>query len=143
MKRIISFHTVFFAMSLFLTVAQADTGPTTLNLGSSMKQIGILVKSISTSINDSSKNSDSASSAEQLVTLFASVQTQVPDFITSLPADQQEAAIADFKSMIQQEIDLSQALDKAFQTNDNAGAALILNKMQELKHQGHSKYNPD
>ena len=139
----------FIGASLILALSSAivfadDPAPPT-PLQADMKQIGAIFKDMSTNVADTSRNQAFAASAEQLVTLFTDVQNMVPskiipDDIAKLPADQQPAALADFKRLIQLEIDNAKALQNAFQSNDNAAATGILQKMGATKKEGHGKY---
>lgn len=112
------------------------------SLKANMKQLGTLSKQITATINDSGKNQDNANRAAQMVELFKLVYNQAADGVADIPADQQQAAIADFQNLIQQEIDLTTQVEQAFAANDNASAATLWQKIGEIKHEGHDKYNP-
>ena len=112
------------------------------SLKNNMKQLGALSKQITASLNDSTKNQDNANRAGQMVELFKLVYNQAADGVADLPADQQQAAIADFQGLIQQEIDLTTQVEQAFANNDNASAATLWQKINDIKHEGHDKYNP-
>lgn len=145
---------VLFVSSLFepiLNKGLADTPPSpspspsvspAASIKVGMKQIGALFKAISKVAKDSSQNAASAENARQLAINFQSVMNLIPDEIKKLPEPQQAAAIIDYQKMIQQEIDASIALEKAFLANDNNSALTILDQMTVTKKEGHSKYNP-
>jgi hypothetical protein len=137
----------FFAVAT-LEIAYAEDGgaeggstTSTASLKNNMKQIGTIYKALAVSVKDLSQNAQSAAKAGNLVQLFGLVMQQVPDTISSLAPDQQAAALADFKRMIQIEIDHAMALEKAFESNDNAAALSIITEMGATKKEGHSKYN--
>jgi len=132
---------VLMTLSLTATSAFAQDA-SAASLKQNMKQIGTLFKAMSTTINDSSKNQDNAKAADQILGLFKLVINQVPDAIEQMPSDQQAAAITDFKSLIQKEIDYTTQLENAFLSNDNAAAAKIYQEMKDTKADGHQKYNP-
>jgi hypothetical protein len=112
-----------------------------LSLKGNMKQIKHLFKRVVAAVNDPSKNTQSAADAASLVALFSTVEDQVPDTISSLPAAEQPAALADYKSLIQKEVEAATALEHAFESGDNAAAALILKEMDDVRRDGHEKYS--
>jgi hypothetical protein len=128
---------LFLALALSISAAHADAP----SLKDNMKQIRTHVKALGANVGDASKNVQSAADAKALIELFAAAESQIPDSITALPAAEQAAAVADYKSLIQHEIDLATALEKAFEANDNASAAKILGQMDDTKKEGHQKYN--
>lgn len=129
------FVTFLIPLSVF---AQDATG----SLKQNMKQLGALSKTIGATVKDPSKNQDNAVNAEKMANLFKVVFTQAEDGVQNLPADQQQAAIADFQGLIQQEFDLATQLQAAFAANDNATATAIFQKMSDIKHQGHDRFDP-
>lgn len=135
MKR--SLSVIFVSMAFTLAAAQVHAA----SIKSNMKQIKALYKEISASVNDPSKNAKSAVNAAEIAKHFADAQTQVPETIEDLPAAEQADAIADYKSMIQQEIDYATALQKAFDSGDNPLAAKLLQQMDGVKKEGHMKYS--
>jgi L-lactate utilization protein LutB len=128
---------LFLSMAITFAAVQAHA----VSIKDNMKQIKNLYKEIAASVNDPSKNAKSAADAAEIAKHFADVQTQVPDTISDLPVEEQADAIADFKSMIQQEIDFATALEKAFDAGDNKLAADLLQKMDAVKKEGHKKYS--
>jgi hypothetical protein len=133
---------IFALAALFVSaLAFADPAPAP-TIASEMKQISALVKQISAAISDSTKDAQTAALAAELPALFATCQGLVPDAIASLPADQQAAAIADYKSLLQNEIDDANKLTQDLQAGDNADAATVLADMNSTKKEGHGKYNP-
>ena len=110
------------------------------SLADNMDSISTLVKTITKNMNDATQNTASAAQAGQLVALFTKTLSQVPTMVSTLPANQQASAISGYQALIQKEIADAQALQKAFSSNNNAGAASILQDMNTLKSQGHSTY---
>lgn len=136
MSRFLSVLLISF--SLISSVGSAQEA----SLKQNMKAIDKLVKAIKLTVADPSQNANNASLASQIVPLFQATQRQVPEAIGELPADHQARAVEGYHQMIQQEIDLAQALQAAFQANDNAQAAAILKKMLDLKSDGHDQFDP-
>jgi len=131
----IAFLTVL-SLSLFVgnTFAQAAT------IQDDMKQIGALFGQISKAVNDPSQNQASAVAAGQLVALFQDTLAQVPDAIAQMQPADQTAAVTDYQSLINQEVQEAAALQSAFLNNDNATAASVLQQMNAAKQDGHGKY---
>ena len=123
--------------SLLSFHAFATTVP---SLQDNMKAIGKLVKSITLAVNDKTQNATSAAQSKLLEQLFTAVLAQEPDSIAQLPANQQATALAQYKTLIQQELTDSQRLESAFTTNDNAAAASTLQDMQKDKTTGHNAF---
>jgi hypothetical protein len=107
-----------------------------------MKQISDIFKTIAGQFNDASLNTESADLAGQLVTLFTAALNEVPPSIANLSGPDRDTAIMQFKDLIQQEIDLSTELQKAFLAGDNAGALVILKKINTIRGEGHNAFNP-
>jgi hypothetical protein len=105
-----------------------------------MKHIKQLFKGISATVSDPAKNAQNAADAASIANIFATVEDQVPDSISSLPAGEQAAALADYKDMIRREVDFATSLEKAFETNNNSLASSILQQMDDLRKDGHEKY---
>ncbi|MFL5813473.1 MAG: cytochrome b562 [Bdellovibrionia bacterium] len=127
---------LFLSMAITFAAAQAHA----VSIKDNMKQIKTLFKGISTAVADSTKNAKSAADAAEIAKLFSAVQGEVPESISDLPADEQPAAIEDYKAMIQQEIDFATALQKAFDSGNNQLAAKLLQQMDGVKKDGHKKY---
>ena len=134
------FTSVLFLNFLLSWSAMADAPPA---LKDNMNAIGKLVKSITLAVNDKTKNAASAAQAKQLEQLFTAVLAQEPDTIPQMPPEQQAPALAQYKTLIQQEITDCQRLETAFTTNDNASATTILQDMQNDKSTGHDKFKKD
>jgi hypothetical protein len=138
MKRTLSFFmSLALAPAFMIAAVQAHAA----SIKDDMKQIKNLYKEISAAVSDPSKNAKSAANAADIAKLFADAQTGVPEAISDLPAEEQADANADFKSMIQQEIDYANALQKAFDSGNNSLAAEILQQMDGVKKEGHKKYS--
>jgi hypothetical protein len=112
------------------------------NLESDMKQIGNYFIQIKKTVTIAGNNSINADAASKMSTLFSLTKNFIPDAIQNLPADQRAAAITDYQSMIQQEIDLCNQLATALNQNNNAIAVKIVQQMNSLKMDGHDRYNP-
>lgn len=114
--------------------------PANSSLKQNMKKISNLFKALGSAVSDPSLNGESAQNADQLTALFIEAQNMIPDSIASLSGAEQNAALSDYKSMLQSEADLSKRLSAAFKKNDNNGASALLNQINSLKKDGHNKY---
>jgi len=112
------------------------------SLKQNMKQLGSLNKQITASSKDPSKNPQNITNAGQMVAIFKLVYDQAEDAMHGVPPDQKEAAIALFHKLTQEEIDLATQLQASFRANDNRTAVLILQKMNDIKHEGHDRFDP-
>lgn len=129
-------------LSLVASSAFAQTAPAP-TIKDQMQDIKSLFKAITASVNDKSKDETNAGNATQIAALFTAAQSLVPAAINKMPADQQAAAVADYKRLIQEEIDQANALAKAFVNDDTTSANNIINQMNVVKKEGHGKYNPN
>ncbi len=134
----LGYAAMFLGVALLAGAARADGTPP--SLGDNMKSIAIIFKALQQAT--PAQYAQSVPQAKQMATLFTAVQAQVPAVIASMPAAQQPAALADFKSLIQQEIDLSNQLATALQGGNSADVAKALTDMANIKTEGHGKYNP-
>lgn len=112
------------------------------SLKQNMKQLGVLNKQITASSTDTNKNQQNAANAGQMVMIFKLVYDQAEDAVHGVPPDKKNAAIELFHKLTQEEIDLSTQLQASFQANDNYTAVRILQKMNEIKHEGHDRFDP-
>lgn len=120
-------------IALSLSLASFAQDATALSLKGNMKQAGTYLKQISASVNDASQNATNADLAAKMITLFEAAKNQKPDTITA-------GSLADYQSLIEQEIQNFKDLQAAFQKNDNAGALAIIQKINTTKKEGHDKY---
>lgn len=103
------------------------------NLKTEMKQSGNILKQISGSINDASKNNDNAALTAKIIAYFESSRTQSPGSVTN-------GSFADYQALMDQSIQLLKELQNAFLKNDNVAALAIVQKINTLKKEGHDKY---
>lgn len=118
-------------LSLSTMVAAQDAAA--LSLKNNMKQSGILLKQISATINDASKNQDNADLVIKMIGFFQTAKTQSPDSVTN-------GSLADYQALIEQEIQNLKDLQAAFLKNDNVAALSIVQKLNTVKKEGHDKY---
>lgn len=143
---VLIFSTGGFSQKVFAYANENDLSiestqdPTNSSLKQNMKKIGNLFKTLGSAVSDPTLNAESAQNADQLTALFIEAQSMIPDSIASLSGVEQNAAISDYKSMLQSEADLSKRLSAAFKKNDNNGASALLNQINNLKKDGHNKY---
>ncbi|MGZ3789659.1 MAG: cytochrome b562 [Bacteriovorax sp.] len=125
--------TLALTLSLSLVSGLSAQDVATLNLKDNMKQSGIALKQISVSINDASKNQENAALAAKIIGLFQVARTQSPDSVTN-------GSFADYQALIDQEIQNLKDLQAAFLKNDNVTALSIVQKINNVKKEGHDKY---
>ena len=109
-------------------------------LKQNMKALNGFFKQISADVNDPSKNAKSAEAADQMIKFYSPILDQVPDAVAQMPAPEREAALAEYKRIIQQQSKDATALKEAFLANDNAGAATLIQRMNADKKDGHAKF---
>jgi ribosomal protein S8 len=131
MKNISKFLTLAFALVFTAQVFAQDIAP--LDLKNNMKQAGILFKQISTTINDASKNKDNVAAVAKMIGYFETAKIQSPDSTTA-------GSLADYQNLIDQEITNLKDLQVALLANDNAAALSVLQKINNVKKEGHDKY---
>jgi hypothetical protein len=134
-------HITFSAVlaSIVLAPAALATGSPP-SLADNMKAINLIFKAVQKATPDQLPGL--APQATQMAADFTAVLAQVPTAISNLPAAQQPAALVDFKSLIQKEIDLSKQLATDLKAANAADVAKELTDMGTIKTEGHSKYNP-
>lgn len=128
-----------FARTLALTLSLSMTSfvfaqeVNTLNLKNNMKQSGVALKQISASINDAAKNQENAALVAKIIGFFETARTQSPDSVTN-------GSFADYQALMDQEIQNLKDLQAAFLKNDNVAALSIVQKLNNVKKEGHDKY---
>ena len=68
-----------------------------------------------------------------MVGYFQTAKTQTPDSVTN-------GSLADYQALIEQEIQNLKDLQAAFLKNDNVSALSIVQKLNNIKKEGHDKY---
>jgi soluble cytochrome b562 len=119
------------SLSLVSELSAQDVSP--LSLKNNKKQSGIILKQISATINDASKNQENAASITKMIGFFQAARSQSPDSVTN-------GSFADYQALIDQEIQNFKDLQDAFQKNDNVAALSIVQKLNNVKKEGHDKY---
>lgn len=133
----------FVENSVFAQAAPQDPSSPQIDaktLQQNMKDIGSTFKALATVANDPSQNATSAAQADKILASLQATLNQIPDSISTFPANEQDAALADYKRLIQNEIDLTTKLSASFKANDNATAVSLMTQMNDLKKEGHNKY---
>jgi hypothetical protein len=102
-----------------------------LTLKANMKQTGLLLKQITATVNDTTKNQANADAAAQMATYFTSAREQTPGV----------GSLQEYQALMDQGIDLFKQLQTAFKNNDTATAQAVLQKISVLKKEGHDKFN--
>ncbi|MBC7538662.1 MAG: hypothetical protein H7281_07565 [Bacteriovorax sp.] len=124
------------ALAITLTlplISQVSAQDKGLSLKDNMKQSAIILKQITASINDASKNQDNAALVAKMSVFMEAARLQSPDSVTN-------GSLADYQALLDQEIRNLKDLQSAFLKNDNAAALSILQKITSVKKEGHDKY---
>lgn len=130
-------------MSLFVIALLGTALPAQAALKETMQAIGATIQLLGRQFRDPSQNGSSARLASQLQELFSASLDEVPPSLLQLPPDQQTVALVQYKTLVQQELDLSVQLQLAFESNDNARAGAILKQMLDIQSQGHGLFKPN
>lgn len=118
---------------LFLsTAAFAQVQPASLKLA--MKEMSTTLKTITAQAADSTKNQSSATLSAQFVQAAETSKTFFPNSAND------PASRAKYTEMMDLVISRGNELQMAFQINDNAKAAAILNQLVQDKKDGHSQF---
>ena len=131
------FSVLFLVMNIVALSGEANAAPT---LKENMKSIGGIVKTMVKELPASTNPGSFVANAHQLVVLFTAVKEQIPDTILALPASDQEAAMADYKRLVQLELDGATSLEAALSANSKDDAMKILVQMNGTKKEGHDKF---
>lgn len=118
-----------------------DTAPAP-SLKSNMKQIKKALNDINKNLNDSALQQANVDLSLQTQQLFTACLNQIPKELNDLPEDKKLLAIQDYQKMIELGVELSQKLTQALQNSDLAQATDLLQQLNQLKQDGHQKYNP-
>lgn len=129
-------------LTLSVISAHAEIDPSALpsTLARTMKAMSNDLKTITTQGNNSQMNSNSATLADEFVQLVLHSKDFTPDSISSLSADKQAAAKAEYDKALDQTADLGRQLASAFRANNNTLAAALLNQLVQAKKDGHSQF---
>lgn len=114
------------AFLLLATIAVAVA-----SIASEMKTIGAYYKTVTLTINDSSKNSANIALIEKIQTSFSAVREIPPSAST---ADE-------FQSLVDQALLKFNELKVALANNDNSRAASILQEINVIRKEAHAKFN--
>ncbi len=133
MKKLCLVFSLALALSLTIATQVSAQDVSALSLKNNMKQSGILLKQISTTLSDASQNAANAASVAKIIAFMETAKTQSPDSVTN-------GSLADYQSLITQEIAVLKELQTAFLSNDNTAALNIAQRINSLKKEGHDKY---
>lgn len=124
-----------------LETVPADTTPAP-SLKANMKQIKKSLNDISKNLNDATFQQANVDLSLLTQQLFTACLNQIPKELNDLPAEQKSLAVQDYQKMIGLGLELSQKLTQALQNSDIAQATDLLQKLNQLKQDGHQRYNP-
>ena len=114
-----------------MLIATLGFGAELLSLKANMKQTSALLKQVTQSVNDSTKNAANADNAAKMIELFKTARNQTPGV----------GSFLEYQSLIDQCIAEFTNLQKAFQNNDNKEALSTIQKLNQIKKEGHDKFN--
>ncbi|MFZ3231500.1 MAG: hypothetical protein WA160_14935 [Pseudobdellovibrio sp.] len=126
-------------------ISHAQTSPealplTTTSLASTMKAMSNGLKAVSAQSANTQMNENSAILVDQFILSALHAKDFIADSIASLPADQQQAAKAQYDKLLDDSAELGRQLAAAFRANNNSLATLILNQLVQNKKEGHSQF---
>jgi hypothetical protein len=133
MKNLSLVFSLALALSLTIATQVSAQDVSALSLKNNMKQSGILLKQITTTLSNASQNAANAASVAKIITFMEAAKTQSPDTVTN-------GSLADYQSLMTQEIAVLKELQTAFLSNDNTAALNIAQRINSLKKEGHDKY---
>lgn len=102
-----------------------------MSLKANMKQTNTLLKSITASVKDTSKNAENAANTQKMIEYFTAARNQTPGV----------GSLAEYQNLMDQNIALFKELQLAFTVNDNVLAEATLQKISVIKKEGHDKFN--
>lgn len=120
--------------------ADDKPAPPPPSLKENMKSIADNVKQITLDSRDAKKNELNLKRALALLDLFKAIEVQVPDTIAELGEPQKTTALADYKRLVDAEIEQTSKLISGLKANDNSQVLNILKAMGQIKMEGHEKY---
>lgn len=121
---------------------QANFSVTAGSLKQNMKAAEKDLRAIAATINDASKNQENAALAAEAAEYFQLTLSQVPEAVSDIPEDRQQAALQGYQAEINKAVALCVKLQQALLANDTATAIQTLKDLSEEKETGHGEYNP-
>ncbi|WP_413292725.1 hypothetical protein ACLSU7_15000 [Bdellovibrio sp. HCB185ZH] len=106
-----------------------------------MMMIEKYAKQIKATAGDASQNQQNAVNANQIALLLQANLQKVPDIIRQWPQDQQPAVWQNYQEHINYGLAIAVNMQTAFQNNDNATAAALIQQLFDAKENSHKIYN--
>ncbi|QDK46730.1 hypothetical protein DOM22_16995 [Bdellovibrio sp. ZAP7] len=106
-----------------------------------MMMIEKYAKQIKATAGDASQNSQNAVNANQIALLLQANLQKVPDIIRQWPQDQQPAVWQNYTEHINYAMNIAVQMQTAFQSNDNATGAALIQQLFAAKDGAHQIYN--
>ena len=100
------------------------------SLKANMKSANSLLKQITSTMNDASRNATNAADINKMISLFEKMKTQSPD----------SGSFSEYQALTQELIVVLKDLESAFVANDNVKVQSLMQKINSLKKEGHDKY---
>lgn len=128
---------IFVALSAIAAVAYAEV----TSIKQDMMAAEKLAKQIKATASDAAQNQQNAVNANQIALLFQANLQKVPDIIRQWPQDQQPAVWQNYQEHINYAMSIAVQMQTAFQNNDNATAAALIQQLFDAKENSHKIYN--
>lgn len=128
---------IFVALSAIAAVAYAEV----TSIKQDMMAAEKLAKQIKATAGDAAQNQQNAVNANQIALLFQANLQKVPDIIRQWPQDQQPAVWQNYQEHINYAMSIAVQMQTAFQNNDNATAAALIQQLFDAKENSHKIYN--
>jgi hypothetical protein len=128
---------IFVALTALCVVAYAEV----TSIKQDMMAIEKYAKQIKNSASDASQNQQNAMNAYQIAVLMQTNLQKIPDIISQWPKDQQPAVVQNYQEHINYAMSIAMQMQTAFQNNDNATAAALIQQLFEAKENSHKIYN--
>ncbi|UYL09123.1 hypothetical protein B9G69_000850 [Bdellovibrio sp. SKB1291214] len=128
---------VVVALSAVAVVAYAEV----TSIRQDMMNVEKLAKQIKATVADASQNQQNAVNANQIALLMQANLQKFPEIIKQWPADQQPAVVQNYQEHINYALSIAVQMQTAFQNNDNATAAALIQQLFDAKENSHKIYN--
>ena len=126
-----------------LPALQADDHAHT-EIGEQMEMIGKTFRSLRREARDPANNAASADLVAKMLKGAKASMGHKPSWTSEQPADKQAEFVAGYEKEMKVFVGLLTDLEKAFRTNDNDGAAALIEKLRDQQRSSHKVYKkPD
>ncbi|XAM01643.1 cytochrome b562 [Phycisphaeraceae bacterium D3-23] len=112
-------------------------------LHETMEEMNGLYRTVRRQARDESKNADTADQLHQLATLALAAKDFLPAMVSEMPAAEQAAITATYRTMMNDLVTHLLAAENALLAGDNAAAWESVLAANEVKGQGHELFIPE